>query len=999
MVVMTIVLTMAGVSSYFKLGQLEDPNFTIKTALLLTYYPGATPLEVEQEVSDVLEEAVQAMGQIKEIESTSMEGLSYIEVDIKDSYKSYELPQIWDELRRKVRDCQGELPPGAGPTMVQDDFGDVYGVFFALTGKGYTYAELKDYADELKTELLLCPDVSRIDLWGVRQEVLYVEMNRAQMTTLGISPDQIYRTLEARNLVSPSGKTDVDGEYMRITPTGEFSSEQAIEELLIGSAQGVVRLKDVAHVYRGYREPPDNLMLYDGQNAIGFGISVIDGGNVVAMGQGVKERIEQLKPNRPLGMKLNTIYYQSDVVTESVNAFMINLAEAVVIVIVLLMLFMGLRSGLLIGGILVLTILSTFIGMSMMSIDLQKISLGALVLALGMLVDNAIVVADGILVRLGTGENRDQAAINVVKETQWPLFGATLVAILAFAAIGFADGNVGEFCRSMFYVMAISLLLSWILAVTVTPLFCVWFLKAPKQKSGKPFDKPFYRMYRKALHLSIRFRWIGVVLVLGLMFLAIQGFQFVPKGFFADSTQRIFYVNYWKPQGTHIDHTIKDLREIQAAVRKIDGVENVTAVAGQTALRFMLAYMVERPNSSYGQLLVQVKDYRDINKIIPQIEAYLAENYPDAEPYCTPIPTGPAVNMKVEARFRGPDRDELKKLGDQAMAIMRNEPLARDIRSDWRQKVRVIRPEFSESLARHSGVTRRDVTQALQWNFTGVQQGFFRDGDEMLPIISRPPEDERASLKDFGNVQVWSSLTSKFVPITQVVPKLDYVWEYPLIQRKDRQRIITAQCNPDGVMPEVLRQKLKAKIEAIELPVGYSMEWGGEIEESNTAQEGINASFPACLMGMFLIVVCLFNSVRKPLVIFLTLPLAIIGVTSALVITQLPFGFMAILGFLGLSGMLIKNAIVLIDQIELDIRQGKPKYQAVLDSGVSRLRPVVMAAGTTILGMIPLITDPLYAAMAATIMGGLFTATFLTLVFVPILYCIFYRIKPDNGMV
>jgi len=999
MVVMTLVLALAGIGSYFQLGQLEDPTFTIKTALLVTPYPGASPLEVEQEVTDLVEEAVQAMGQVKELRSTSMEGASYVYVDIKDEHKSHELPQIWDELRRKVRDAQAGLPPGAGPTMVKDDFGDVYGVFFALSGKGYSYAELEDYADALKTELLLCEDVARIDLWGARQEVLYVEMQRARMATLGITPAQIYQTLQARSLVRPGGKTEIDGEYMRIAPTGEFGSQEEIEDLLIGSSEGVVRLRDVAHVSRGYQDPPQDLMLFNGANAIGFGISVVDGGNVVNMGQAVKQRLAELEANRPLGMELDTIYYQSDVVTESVNTFMINLLEAVVIVVVLLMLFMGWQSGLLIGAILVLTILATFIGMFLGGIDLQKVSLGALILALGMLVDNAIVVADGVLVRVRRGEDREQAAQNVVRDTQWPLLGATVVAILAFAAIGFAPGNVGEFCRSLFYVMAQSLLISWMLAVTVTPLFCVWFLRTPKGGGKDPYGKPFYRLYRRFLHLTLRLRWLAVVLVLGMMFLAVEGFQLVPKGFFPDSTKRLVFVNYWKPQGTHIEQTVADLAEIEETVRGMQGVENVAAIAGKSALRFMLSYSVELPNSSFGQLLVQVEDHTMIDGIIERIEAHLQANYPDAEPFCTRPPTGPAVTMKVEARFRGPDREVLQDLARQALAVMHSEPLARDVRSDWRQPVRVIRPQFSETQARHAGVTRSDVTRALQWNFTGEQVGVFRDGDELLPIVSRAPEAERATILDLKDVQVWSSLTGRFVPITQVISGVEHVWEQPLIKRQDRQRIVTAQCNPRTGLPETLRQKLKADIEAIELPLGYSMEWGGEIEESQTAQAGIRKAFPLCLLGMFLVVVWLFNSIRKPLMIFLTLPLAIIGVTAALVLTQLPFGFMAILGFLGLSGMLIKNAIVLIDQIDMDLREGKPPYKAVLDSGVSRLRPVVMAAGTTILGMMPLITDPLYASMAASIMGGLFAATFLTLVFIPMLYCMFFRIRTDGSQV
>lgn len=995
MVVLLLVLGIAGVMSYERLGKLEDPTFTIKTALIITQYPGASPLEVEQEVTDVVEEAIQALGQVKEIRSTSMAGASYVYVDIKDSFKSWELPQIWDELRRKVNDAQGGLPPGAGPSVVQDDFGDVYGVFFALTGEGYSYAELEDYADSLKNDLLLCDGVARIDLWGVRQQVVWVEMERARLAKFGISPGQIQQILQAHNAVVSSGKVDVDGEYIRISPSGEFADASDIANLLIGNTESQIHLSDVATVRKGYEDPPGDLMLYNGKPAIGFGISTVAGGNVVTMGEVVKKRLADLDANRPVGMELHSIYYQSDEVTEAVNIFMTNLVEAVAIVVVLLMLFMGWQSGLLIGAVLLLTILATFFSMLVFGIDLQKVSLGALILALGMLVDNAIVVAEGVLVRVQRGEDRESAAISVVRDTQWPLFGATIVAILAFTAIGFAPGNVGEFCRSMFYVMALSLLISWLLAVTITPLFCVWFLKVPKLKEGAdPYHRPMFRIYRSLLHLSIRLRWLVVPAVVLTLGLAIFGFKYVPKGFFMDSTKRLFYVNYWKPQGTHIDETTADLVEIQKHVREMDGVENVTTVVGSTAMRFMLSYVVELPNTSFGQLLVEVDDYHHIGDLSKKIERYLSENYPDSEPYSTKVPNGPAVSLKVEGRFRGPDVKVLEKLSQQALEMVRSEPDARDIRTDWRQETRVIRPVFSESQARRAGVTRSDLAQALQWNFTGITVGVHREGDDLLPIISRAPESERVSVNNLGDVQVWSSGTQNYLPIRQVVSGMETVWEHPLIIRRDRQRSISVQCNPTNGTAEDLRLALAPKFASIDLPVGYSFEWGGEFEDSSTARGGIAKTFPVCLLGMFLVVVWLFNSIRRPLIIFLTLPLAVIGVTGALVATQLAFGFMSILGFLGLSGMMIKNAIVLIDQIELDRQEGKHPYAAVLDSGVSRLRPVVMAAGTTILGMAPLITDPLYASMAATIMGGLFVATFLTLVLVPIFYCMFFRIKP-----
>ncbi|MDF7798882.1 efflux RND transporter permease subunit [Pontiellaceae bacterium B1224] len=996
MVVMTIMLIAAGFLSYQKLGRLENPDFTIKTALVVTPYPGASPAEVEEEVTDPVEVAIQSMSQLKEVYSTSMEGVSIVYVDIQDTYKSKDLPQIWDELRKKIGDMQGELPPGAGPSIVNDDFGDVYGVFFALTGEDYSYAELKAYAEDLKTELLHCEDVAKISFWGLQQEVIYVEFERALLTEMGISPVMIAGTLQTQNAVQSSGKVEVGGDYIRITPTGDFESEQVIADLYVGAGDQLVRLGDIAEIKRGYYDPARNKMTFNGKPAIALGISTIAGGNVVTMGESVKEKLAELNEIMPEGMALDSIYYQSEMVTESVNGFVLNLVEAVVIVVVLLMFFMGWQSGLLIGAVLLLNICGTLLGMHIMDITLQKISLGALILALGMLVDNAIVVADGILIRVERGESREEAAQEVVHDTQWPLLGATFISILAFTAIGFAPGNIGEFCRSLFNVMLISLSFSWILAVTITPLFCVWFLKIPDTHGEDPYDKPMFRRYRKTLHLAVHHRVITVAVTVVLLFAAAAGFKKVPQAFFPGSPTPYFYVNYWLPAGAHIDRTAEDLSKIDEYIRSLDGVKQTSAFAGEGTLRFMLSYNYETADPSYGMVLVEAENYHDISGMIEEIDVYLKENYLEAEPYCSKIPNGPPLAFYVEARFFGPDKDVLEDLGMQALAIMQAEPTAKDARLDWRQQVKVLRPEFSETQARRVGVTRSDLAQSLALNFNGTAAGLYRERNELIPIMFRPPEAERTSIDNFNKVQVWSSVNQTFIPLGQVVTGLKSEWEWPYIMRRDRRNSITARCNPVYGLPDTLRLKLAEKIDEIELPPGYRFEWAGEFKESAEAQAPLAATFPICLLGMFVILIWLFNSVRRPLIIFMTVPLSIIGVTAALLLTGMPFGFMSILGFLGLSGMLIKNAVVLIDEIELQLTRGVEPYKAVLDSSVSRMRPVIMAAGTTILGMAPLLTDALYSGMAITIMGGLFAATFLTLIIVPVVYTLVYRIKVDK---
>ncbi|MBI9016462.1 MAG: efflux RND transporter permease subunit [Phycisphaerae bacterium] len=999
-VVLTIIMVMFGIKSYQNLGRLSYPDFTIKTALITTAYPGGSPAEVAEEVTDVIEEAVQQLGQLDYVTSTTQDGLSVVTVEIKDTYKSHQIPQIWDELRRKINDAQSQLPPGAGPSTVHDDFGDVYGVFFAITGDDYSYAQLKDFAESLKKDLLQVNDVAKINYWGTRTEVIYVEFNRAKMALLGLSPQQIAQAINMQNMVEPSGKIKVGPEYIRFSPSGELAGEEAIANIYIAKGNdGLVQLRDVATVSRGYIDPPRNMMYFNGKRAIGFGISTEKGANVVDMSDAILNRIEELKPSFPAGIKLDIVNLQGADVTDSLNNFLINLAESIAIVVVLLLLFMGLKSGLLIGGILLLTIIGTFIGMDIMGIDLHLLSLGALVLALGMLVDNAIVVTDSYLIKIQRGTERKQAATEAVNETIWPLFGATVVAVFAFVPIGFNPSSAGEFCKSLFFVLAISLMLSWVLAITVTPMLCASTLARAKKAKDDPFDTKTYHFYRRFLHRCIRFRWLTLLLMFLLLITAMYGFTKIPNSFFPASTRSQFIVDYWRSQGDHIDQTSDDLAQIQGFLSENEHVKNVTTFVGEGALRFVLTYNYHSPNTSYGQLIVEVDDYHEIPALKAATEKFMLKQFPDAEPKISLFQEGPPMEFTVEARFRGPDTVVLRELARKAKEILYADGKVIDIRDNWRQKAKVFRPQYSFEQGSRAGISRLDLSKTLQWSFNGLAVGLYRENDELLPIISRPPAEERGSIADFENIQIWSNPLGRFLPIGQVVQNLEITQEDAIINRRDRMPTITVQCNPAEGVASKLVERIKDKIEAIEIPSGYSMEWGGEHEESVKSQAPIQKLFPVCLLGMFITVVFMFNTLRDPIIIFLCIPLAIIGVAAALLPLGISFGFMAILGFLGLTGMLVKNSIVLIEQVKLDLADGKAPYQAVMDSSVSRLRPVTMAAGTTILGMGPLLWHPFFQGMAATIMGGLMAATALTLVVVPLLYTLFYRIKPDIALV
>ncbi|MCB2186259.1 MAG: efflux RND transporter permease subunit [Deltaproteobacteria bacterium] len=992
--VVIALLLLGGAYAFLELGRLEDPEFTIKEAVVYTLYPGASPEEVEQEVTDPLEIAIQQMGQLKEIRSRSFRGLSIIQAEMKEKYGKKELPQIWDELRRKVNDAQAELPPGGGPSLVNDDFGDVYGIFFAVTGDGYSYAEIKEYVDFLRKELLLVEGVAKVAIFGAQDERIYVEMSPSKMSQLGIGPETIYAALNSRNLVNDSGEFQVDGAYLPLDLKGGFTSPEKLGDILLsgGSDGRLLRLGDVALLKRGYVEPPAQALRYQGKPALGLGISVVSGGNVVKLGEKVQERLQELAPRTPVGMEVNVITFQAALVEEAVNGFLWNLGEAVVIVIAVLMLFMGLQSGLIIGGVLILTIAGTFLAMYVWGIDLQRISLGALVLALGMLVDNAIVVTEGMLVRITRGMDGIAAADETVGQTAWPLLGATVVAILAFAALGLSNNAAGEFTYSLFQVMLISLLLSWVLAVMVTPLLCHRFLKVKGAgQDNDPYQGLLFRAYRPILRQGLHYRWLTVLAMAVLFAGSVFGFRFVEQSFFPPSTRSTFLVDYWLPEGTHIARTSQDLRQLEDFVKGLPGVTGVTTFLGQGGLRYTLTLAPEFPNTAYGQLMVEVENHEVINDLLPKVWSYAAERFPDSLCITSRFALGPGEPGKVRVAYTGDDPKVLRALAGQAVQVMEGNPRAKEVRIDWRQPARLLEPMVASLPAEAAGIDPAEIARTIHRFTQGRTVGGYREGDKLIPIVVRSPAADRQDLDDLYQQPIWSPAAGRMIPLRQVLSGVDPGWEDGIIRRKNRKRTLEVLCDPVAGTAEALRRQLAPGIEGIELPQGYSMAWTGEYKDSKEANASVFAGVPLAFLGMVLIVVVLFDAFRQPLIIFLCLPLAMIGVTAGLLLTGLPLSFMAVLGILSLSGMLIKNAVVLIDQIDLDIAAGKPTLRAIKDASISRLRPVLMAAITTVLGMAPLIIDPFYQSMAVTIMFGLTFATLLTLLVVPVLYALFFR--------
>ncbi len=1007
--VLTGLLCAGGWMSFQRMGRLEDPEFTIKDAQVITEYPGASAQEVSEEVTEVIETAVQQMGQVKHVTSTSLEGLSIVQPSMKDHYDRRTLPQVWDELRRKVGDVQRKLPAGAKVSLVNDDFGDVYGVFFAIYCDGYTYKELKDVADTLRRELLLVSDVGKVSFYGDQPEAIYLEIPRAKLAQLGLSPDLVIDTLNSQNQRVAAGKARVDSGFLRIEPTGALRSVSDIGDLLIRQADGSpsrVRIRDVAQVRRGYVDPPATILRYDGHPAIGLGISTVQGGNVVRMGEAVEKRLRDLAADMPIGIEIGRIASQYTEVNKAIAHFLVGLGESVLIVVGVLMFTMGLRSGLLMGAVLMITVLGTFVLMLKNGVLLERISLGALVVALGMLVDNAIVITEGILVGARGGVSRAEAGAKIVGQTMWPLFGATAIAVLAFAAIGVSQDKTGEFCRSLYQVILYSLMLSWVIAITVTPLLGAMFLGAAAAESKDPYDNAFFHAYRRFLEWSIRRRWLVTGWTAAALVAAVFSFQYVTQSFFPPSTRPQFLVHYWLPQGAHIERTAADVAVLERFVKQQEGVTGIASCIGRGALRFLLTYGAENPNTGYANLLVSVDDFRKIDGLMAQVDAFVKDHLPDAQCFSRRFVLGPGEAQKIQVRFRGPDPDTLRRIADEARAVMAADPKIRDIVDDWRQRVPVIRPVVNEAAARNAGITRADIGAALQRVYGGLAIGAYREGEYLLPIYLASPKEEQADVAQIGNVMVWSPVAGRSVPLAQFVSGFETVSENAIIKRRNRLPTLTVKGDPAvgeaapalaGLKP-VMDERFRSLVREWKLGGDYTMEWGGEYESSGDAQRALSGKLPLTFLGMVLICVILFNSLRKPLVVFLTVPLAMIGVTLGLLVTGQPFGFMALLGLLSLVGMQIKNAIVLVDEIGAQVGAGKSGFEAIVVSGVSRLRPVSMGALTTVLGMIPLLVDPFFAAMAVTVMFGLAGAALFTLVIVPVFYAIIFRIPAPRDV-
>lgn len=1019
------VLVLGGIFAFMEMSKMEDPEIRVKQAIVVTVYPGASAHEVELKVSDVLEKAIRSMGDVEYVESKSMNDLSLITVNMLSTVPDDEIEQKWDLLRRKVNDAQPQMPDGARPSVVQDDFGDVYGMFYALTSDGYDDQELMNYAWMIQRELQNIDGVSKVLIYGERQPCINIEIDQNKVATLGVHPSEILMTLNGQNKSVYSGYFNSGDQRLRVEISDSYKTIADIENLIIqGHEEDQLRLRDIASVTEGFEEPVRNGMSYDGQKAFGIAVSMEQGYDIVKVGGKVTRRLEELKAEHlPAGIDFHKVFYQPERVVSAVSTFIVNLIESILIVIFILMLTMGFRSGVIIGTGLFITVLGSFVVLYMMNGTLQRVSLGALIVAMGMLVDNAIVVIDGILVDSARGMKKPESLVHTANKTAMPLLGATLIAILAFFPIFLSPDTTGVYVRDLFIVLAVSLLLSWVLALVHIPIHSDKYLKIKEVKGGDVYDTALYRRFRDLLSFLLGHRLITLSTVILLVAVSVVVFFRLPQGFFPNLSYNQLYIECKMPEGTRAETVKATVDEIQRYLSARSEVTHVTCSYGGTPARYNLVRSISKPSLSYGELIVDFDKPKSLEKYMPEIQDYLTAHYPDAyirlKRYNLMY-----MDYPVEVMFSGPDPAVLKQLSAQAEEIMRREPSAVLVRNNWEPMSPTLLVNYNQPTARRSGLARSDIGTSLLSVTDGIPVGTYYEGVHAKTIFLKSVDAQGEQAKKLDNAPVWSTLpsfsaineetlrelltgakdasellteTMGATPLNSVTKGVSLKWEDLMVYRYNGVRSINAQCNnADGYTAAQVKARLEPEIDKIVLPPGYTKRWMGEYKASSDSLKYLFKNLPLAIVLILAILIMLFKDFRKPAIILLCLPMAMIGVSFAMLLSGKEFGFVAIVGALGLIGMMIKNGVVLIDEITLQMNAGVAPVKALLDSSSSRLRPVIMAAGTTILGMLPLLTDDMFGSLAVTVMGGLLVGTVITLMVIPVLYALFFGIKNEK---
>ncbi|RJG06028.1 efflux RND transporter permease subunit [Noviherbaspirillum cavernae] len=1002
-----VVLLLGGILSYGRLGQDEDPPFTFRAMVVRAMWPGATALQMADQVTDKLEKKLQETPYIDKIRSYSKPGETLIILQLRESTPPKETAGAWYQVRKKIGDIRGTLPAGVVGPFFNDEFGDTYGSIFALSGDGFSYAEVKDYADFIRQQFLRVPSVAKVELLGVQDEKINIEFSHKKFAQLGIPIETIIAQINAQNIVEATGVLVTATDNLQVRVTGAMKTVKDLEELELRASGTTFRLGDFATIKREYKDPPQDKMRFNGKEVIGLGISMEKGGDIIALGHDLQKTVTDLKRSLPVGVELEQVSDQPQAVTSSVNEFLKVLTEAVLIVLAVSFIALGLhtkpfrldvRPGLVVALTIPLVLAVTFLFMRIFNIDLHKISLGALIIALGLLVDDAIIAVEMMVRKMEEGLSRFDAATFAYTSTAMPMLTGTLITAAGFLPIGLAKSAAGEYTFSMFSVNALALLISWFAAVLFTPYIGYVLLKVKPAANAdghhELFDTPFYTRFRALVNWCVEWRKTTIVATLAIFGLGVFGFKFIEQQFFPDSSRPELMVELWMPEGTAFAATEAQAKKFEAFIRKQDGVESVTSYVGTGSPRFYLPLDQIFPQTNVSQIVVLPKDLEAREALRLKIVDVFKTDFPEVRGRVKLLPNGPPVPYPVQFRVTGTEVGKVRAIADQVKEIMRANPNAIGVNDNWNESVKVLRLELDQDKLRALGISSQTVMRAANTVLTGTTIGQYRDENKLIDIVLRQPVEERATITALSEANI-PTASGKSVPLAQVARPV-FVWEPGVVWREGREWAITVQSDViDGIQGPTVSSQIDPDLNRLraQLPAGYKIELAGAAADSGKAQESIAANVPLVIFIIFTLLMLQLHSFSRSVLVFLTGPLGVAGAALALLLLQRPFGFVAQLGVIALFGMIIRNSVILIDQIEHDIAEGVPPWNAVVESAVRRFRPIILTAAAAVLAMIPLSRSVFWGPMAVAIMGGLIIATALTLLFLPALYAAWFRVK------
>jgi multidrug efflux pump subunit AcrB len=1002
---MILIIAAAGIYSYFSLGRAEDPSFTIKTMVVNVTWPGATASEMQTQVADKIEKKLQELPYLDRLESYSQPGISFIQVYLVDQTPPAKVRELWYQVRKKVGDIKSELPPGVVGPNFNDEYGDVYSAIYMLTGDGVSLADLKARAEDIRQQLLRVPSVNKVEFIGERPEKIFIELNNAKLATLGITTQQIFDSVAKQNAVTSGGSVDTSADRINLRVTGAFSGVDAIAAVPVQADGRIFRLGDIANVKRGYEDPPTFIVREAGKPALGLGVSMQDGANILTLGKNLKTAMAAIVAELPVGIDVTQIADQPDIVEHSVSEFVETFVEALGIVLLVSFLSLGWRAGIVVALSVPLVLAIVLTIMYAAGIDLHRITLGALIIALGLLVDDAIIAIEMMVVKMEQGWDRARAATFAWTSTAFPMLTGTLVTAAGFLPVGFAKSSAGEYAGSIFWIVGLALLASWVVAVLFTPYLGLKLLPDlaktnAHQHPDAIYDTRIYRALRGAIAFALRWRGTVVAITVLLFVTAIAGFGLVQQQFFPTSTRTELFFEMRLPEGSAIEVTDAAAKKAEQLLAGDPGVVTYTTYIGQGSPRFWLGLNPVLPNPNFAQIVVVTKDLAARERVKARLERTLADGaLPEARTRVDRFNFGPPVGFPVQFRVVGPDPMKVRAIADQVRAVMAENPKVVDPHLNWGEQAKSIRLEVDQDRARALGLTPEDVSQMLQTMLSGYTVTQYREGIEHIDVIARAVPAERLHLDRLPSLTI-ATRGGIAVPLSQIA-RLHYEYEEPILWRRNRDIVLTARADIiDNVQAPDVTNEILPKLQPIKasLPYGYRIETGGSIEESVKANSALVAVFPVMAIVMLALLMVQLQSFSRLALVFVTAPLGLIGATAALLISNRPFGFVALLGLIALAGMIMRNTVILVDQIDRDIAAGHGRYRAVVDATVRRARPVALTALAAILGMIPLAESLFWGPMAITIMGGLFVATVLTLLVVPVLYALWFRVRIDEAV-